>query len=477
MLGSRVPINRLFPWWGALLLDLTLLAGVMSGAVYVPRQAVTVRWERYAAELLATGEPLTFKEIERMRAKIPDERNGALVIEKLRPHLEVIAVAPTDGVLIFDDNLTVADFFVGIPRHAIESSRAFVVEHSDILRDLSSLHDKPTGRLSLCYDRLDGNPLEIRLPSLTPWRNAAKLEHLDVTLRLIDGDSEAAAVAVRLQFHIAASLNEEPTLMARLVQIAVDRLAVRSLESILRVGQVQDETLLDLASDVKARLLSSSMHAAFTCERASFIILCDQLATGQLSLSSVTGKRRDGVARLPPEDVREEQIHGVQMYTWLVEAKDDPKAMLAASTRIDKELHKLARNITRKPNLIGKLIPSFRRAVELHVAAEAELQCALVALGAERFRLRTGRFPESVARLVPDYLDEAASDPFDGKRIEYATIDDGIVVYVIGENEKDDGGSVAPTVQNDHPKDVGFRLFRAERRGLLVKDYRRPGRE
>ena len=41
-------------------------------------------------------------------------------------------------------------------------------------------------------------------------------------------------------------------------------------------------------------------------------------------------------------------------------------------------------------------------------------------------------------------------------------------VPIRGEDRVDDGGSVTPVEGEDRPRDVGLRLFRLERRGLLI---------
>ena len=78
--------------------------------------------------------------------------------------------------------------------------------------------------------------------------------------------------------------------------------------------------------------------------------------------------------------------------------------------------------------------------------------------------------PESLAVLVPTYLDEVPTDPFDGEPMRFATTDEGIVIYSINEDLTDDGGIVAKQKKRPHYLDVGFRLNRPEHRGLVLID-------
>ena len=91
--------------------------------------------------------------------------------------------------------------------------------------------------------------------------------------------------------------------------------------------------------------------------------------------------------------------------------------------------------------------------------------------------MNTGRLPSSIEELVPDYLQAVPSDPFNGEPMRFVVTDDGIVIYSVGEDGEDDGGVVA--LQETRPRlpDVGFRLLRPDRRGLLILDEPPPDDE
>jgi hypothetical protein len=64
-----------------------------------------------------------------------------------------------------------------------------------------------------------------------------------------------------------------------------------------------------------------------------------------------------------------------------------------------------------------------------------------VGLGIERYRLANGKLPENLAELVPAYLDTVSKDPFDGQELRYKRLEKGYVVYSIGRDLSDDGGT------------------------------------
>jgi hypothetical protein len=87
----------------------------------------------------------------------------------------------------------------------------------------------------------------------------------------------------------------------------------------------------------------------------------------------------------------------------------------------------------------------------------------VAALAVERFRLARGRWPESLADVVPEVLAAVPADPFDGQPLRYRRTAGGVVIYSIGPDGADDGG----TFRYDPPRsgpDVGCVLRDAGRR-------------
>jgi hypothetical protein len=62
----------------------------------------------------------------------------------------------------------------------------------------------------------------------------------------------------------------------------------------------------------------------------------------------------------------------------------------------------------------------------------------------QRYRLAAGGLPETLAELVPKYLDTVPKDPFDGDDMRYEKLAAGFVVYSVGEDLSDDGGKEEP---------------------------------
>ena len=87
----------------------------------------------------------------------------------------------------------------------------------------------------------------------------------------------------------------------------------------------------------------------------------------------------------------------------------------------------------------------------------ARSRLALTALALERFRIGKGRLPANLLALVPTYIEEVPADPFGGQPVRYRIERPGYVLYSIGRNEADDGGT---ETEDEETGDIVFRVRR-----------------
>jgi hypothetical protein len=112
------------------------------------------------------------------------------------------------------------------------------------------------------------------------------------------------------------------------------------------------------------------------------------------------------------------------------------------------------------------LIPALNKIAIAHHKARIRLHCAMTALAAERYRLQHNRWPDALTDLVPDFLQEVPEDVFSDDPLRIKKLDDGLVIYSLGDDFTDDGGLLlrkqTPGVKE--PQDVGFRLYNPDKR-------------
>ena len=462
-------------WWFKLRAVAIVITLLGAGTILFLGWSANRRWEGYVATLRAAGEPLTFVEIEALRATVPERENGARVIERLAIELDAIRDARIDDLIRPATTVGVvsatrgsrADFFEGIPRSTIEPTRQFAEQHRETLLELSSLRDVDSGRFDLVFL---GDPFMGKLPHQNRLRAASRLVSLAGTLALIDGDMKQAGQAVELELKLANMIHDEPTMVSRLIAFAIDAKGLYLLQNSLRVGEMSMEMLESLSDALADRASSTTMKWALWGERALYVEQLETAISGPEVFSVPTINQGEPpvltqFSWVPTSLIRHQQLRGARRISSLIDVVDNPRALREAARRYEMSLDDVS-----KVNVLMMILPPLERALDVQVRHYGHLRSAQALVAAERFRLTTGRLPITPEQLVPNYLDEWPTDPFDGQPMRFASTSEGLVFYSVGENLIDDGGSVAPVEGEKRARDWGFRLFDLEHRGLLIID-------
>lgn len=95
-------------------------------------------------------------------------------------------------------------------------------------------------------------------------------------------------------------------------------------------------------------------------------------------------------------------------------------------------------------SLLTSLQPALVRAIEGQAQHEANVDLARVAIAIERHYLETGDYPESLDALAPAFDGALPSDPFSGGNFIYHPGESAYLLYSVGIDLDDDGGSENP---------------------------------
>ena len=104
--------------------------------------------------------------------------------------------------------------------------------------------------------------------------------------------------------------------------------------------------------------------------------------------------------------------------------------------------------------------PALTRVAELDLRTRAHLDLARTALAVERYRLATGRTPERLEELVPQYLDQVPLDPFDNQPIRYRRTNPGYLLYSVDADGRDHDGRERSEKDRTAPYDLCFIVTR-----------------
>jgi hypothetical protein len=306
-------------------------------------------------------------------------------------------------------------------------------------------------------------------------------ESLDLLKRLIFSrlavradkwDLDGALDDAQLMLHISDPSRDAPSLLHNLYSAAERIVAADAIEWVLAQGEPSPAALDGIRRLVEMEVARPSLLPAFRGERAMIEDTLRALDDGRLTRDDVatsrifadpinlTGwkKADEWLTKLTGGDLRRAKgvalfKHDTQVIEWLKESPDGLKIHEAEWVALRSRMKGAAQIQA------GYLA---RYAADA-ATADAKLRCAAVALAAEQFRRETGRWPDMLTELVPNYLSAVPRDPCDLQPLRLARRPDGIVIYSVGEDGTDEGGAIA---SDGAAKaiDIGIRLWDVDKR-------------
>ena len=276
-------------------------------------------------------------------------------------------------------------------------------------------------------------------------RSCSVLLLLDVLIQCENEDSGKALASIRANLALARSMNV-PLLGFQLTHIGMQSWTCGSIERILNRISLGDEQLLTLSEWIKIPDIGEPFKRALMTEQ------CPGLHTLQAPIKDITKRTGHGgmIIMLVPWKMLglcyRETLTFIDLMQESIDTMDlpDPER-LAAFDAVQKSVHQGGRG--------GVLMHEFwlthTRLLDIVIWYVAQLRAARTALAVERYRLAEGRLPQSLDNLVPTYLSAIPDDPLDGTPLKYRLLQPGYVVYSVGEDLTDEGGTERGTQGRD----------------------------
>ncbi len=447
-------------WPPLALFTLFLLTNsVTAGTILYLNQTVTAQaraLQNEAAVLMTTHLP----------PNLPDQENAAGLYR--------------GASVIFEDDDAFQEIVQKASKTRIDSvdpeTIAFLTRHMETLKLLRQAAARPTCRFIRDYSRPS---VDMLLPEIQFFRDAARILALSARYNASIGEIPAALDDVSSIMKISLHASSEPILISGLVGLAIDGIAVNNLIDILPFINTDSLALLkrndihnflstspSLAKNIYGEeALGLNVFSIFGTgefdqwQLASFIMddlnIPDSIYQQNIFLNPALAAYR---IFLFPQDLAayRQTMHS---YKRVAESSDSYAARKTILKRIENDLS------SGKPKgfITALLTPGIGKAIENTEKVRMRHAAILVAIAATEFRIAHDSLPEKADSLIPDFLPCLPKDAFlDTSRICYSSKDDGVAIYSVGPNGKDDGGP-GPQIDNDQPKtdDVGIFLRQA----------------
>ena len=333
------------------------------------------------------------------------------------------------------------------------------------LEQARKLADLPRGRYPAII--LKPDPLALSLEHAIGNYKIACLLSNDALLKAQDGDIEAACRTVRAVINTGRAIGDEQVMISQLVRIADVALGVAAMERTLAQGQPGAETLGSLQAllELEEQELPGLDIMAFRGDRAMLDRLFENMAAGTFPFSPIGGTP----SSIPLVDRWTEQSwQALLPHMHAVYLRRMTKCVEVTKLPFAEQKQQLA-TLEIKPSqdvadiFTNTFMAGLSKMPGRFQTDQARLRCATVALAAERYRRAFGQWPESPETLVQaSMLRERPLDPYDGKALRFKRTADGVLVYALGPDKKDSGGKYDR--KNPRQQDIFFQLWDVDKR-------------
>jgi len=460
-----------------LLVPLAVAGLLLIGfVVFVLRSGADVRRLESAAR--ARSEPFTLAEVAQTYAPIPDEENAAVPLLALwrtedpefwEAYLKFGTNSlPTpkgsERLRAFRDKSTAEIRRGEFSAAEVEQLTTEVADHAAHREAVREALARPQFRFPLQLAAGAGT----LMPHLARMKEVALEFRAEGWLAVQLGDADRAIRALTDSASLAQLLQDEPILISQLVRISGCALALSQAEQLLSRLRLDEHHLGAVETAIRSLSQGDGFRDSMIHERACGIAMFENpkmlsaevnreedSPENQYGLSlalaayGVTGLRQaDKVVFLA---TFEHQLTNAPL-----NAPERLSAVEAAGSNV------LQRIKAFPPKIIsGILLPGLSRAAQKFCHLDAHRDAALTALAIERFRrAHDGALPETLQQLVPTWLPKIPTDIFDGQPLRYRRLERGYVVYSIGSDRLDDGGTEKPKKSSAKSWDVTFTVER-----------------
>jgi hypothetical protein len=395
------------------------------------------------------------EDLEAHRDAVPDAQNSALIVESAQQFL------PSVG---FSLGATPAHSAQQLDTEQARALRGNLKEATAALAQARKLKDFPQGRYPVAWSE---DAVSTLLPHLQRVRQLATVLAADAELRAHDKDLDGALESCLANLNAARSIGDEPTYISALVRVAVRAITLERLEHVLSQGEPSETAMAATQEAWEREEQFPLLLAAARGERAMSDRAVVALQNGKINPSTLVGvaggSGGTGKAALDRlinylriGSLPKNRAALLELHHDLIAAAQLPE--LERKQRFEK----IRVESARLPWLAQLLFPAADKVAQAMSRSAAQMRTMIAALAAERYRKAHGRWPESLAVLVPQYLKEVPVDPFDGKLLRLRRVSDGLVIYSVGLDGQDNGGTLA---NNFAPgTDIGVRLWDVKQR-------------
>jgi hypothetical protein len=320
-------------------------------------------------------------------------------------------------------------------------------KYDSAVEELRQASQRPYASVPSNYYADGFDSVSTLLPVLAELKRCSQLLQLRASAELADGQNEKALDDMKLLLYLNNSLRCSPFLISDLVRIAIVAIGVQPIWEGLAKHEWSDAQLAELDSELAKTDFLADYEVIMRGERAFSIKSFENLRhTREMISYSGTGNVTNKLTFMPSAYFYQNELAIARMQQkWILPLVDtktrviSPAALQRANDTVNTEMEHYS---TYKVQAL-KLFPAIGKTARRIATAQAGIDLARVACALERYRLAHGKYPETLDALAPQFIGDLPHDIINGQPLHYRRTSEGrFILYSVGWNEKDDGGTV-----------------------------------
>ena len=386
------------------------------------------------AAIRAKGEPASLADLH--GKKIPDSENAAVIYDRIFKDSSSTAFMLLTSPNWMDQRKTNPQLW--------NEGREELAKKEGIIRDVEAATSLPGCQFPVAADKHDWEVLNGLLFFRTGGlRHLARLLWVNAVFHAAEGDMDEAIRSVELGFKLSDSLKDDPYLPRQLLRVALIRIASRSLQEALQCGGI-NEKQAERLSDVLGRI------------RIDFDPVSHVVSERAIALYEFECIRRVGFPDVPAESILSGP--GGPNHPWRFMSTYVGRPFLYAYelSYLDRESCRIeivrsckvlrCEELDSRPYHSGKadereLLRHLGRIKTTFYTGKAHVAGSQILLALAAYKDRFGTYPENLDELRSALGWKLPEDPFSGRDFLYKLQGNGFLLYSVGLNLKDDGGT------------------------------------
>jgi hypothetical protein len=285
------------------------------------------------------------------------------------------------------------------------------------------------------------------------------------------GDANKALRASLIGLKLPKCLSNEPFLISQLVRIAMNEIALATLEEVVNKAGAEVDLYQALVGEMegerKVQLIHHALKKEIAISRLSYLPKLREAGEKEFEFTEedkeiiekyagcsdemrkmIEKNMREGKGKLKGAYIKSglktpEEFFERQEISYLEKVSEIIILSQESHREARGKFKEIEDTIQKLPDwqvCTRGLLSGISRAYIQEAKLDAHLGAAEIAVANRIYKQKHGKYVDSLEQLTPEILPVLPLDPFTGKDYIYKKKDKGFIVYSLGENLRDDGG-------------------------------------